>query len=156
MLEEVGTVIETEGEYAWIETERQGGCGACSSRQTCAGGSFASFFGQRPVRIRGRNGIGARPGERVLVVVQEAAVSQGSLMAYAVPLLGLLAGTGLGQLLAHRLGLAQPDAVAGVLGLIGLFTGLMGGRRIGARLGRDGRFEPVLTRRLPAMAMRSD
>jgi sigma-E factor negative regulatory protein RseC len=156
VLEEVGTVVDTEGEYAWIETDRQSACGACASRQGCAGGSMASVFGRRPVRIRSRNAIGARPGDRVLVAVNEAALSEGSLTAYAVPLLGLLVGAGLGQLLAIRLALAQPDGAALILGALGLAVGLAGGRRLGVWLGRDGRFEPILKRRLSGGAIRTD
>ena len=156
MLEEVGTVIHTEGEYAWIETARRSACGACASRQGCAGESIGSVFGRRPVRIRSRNAIGAQAGDRVLVAVNDVVLSEGSLTAYAVPLLGLLVGAGLGQLLAIRLALAQPDGAALILGALGLAVGLAGGRRLGVWLGRDGRFEPILMRRLSGGAIPTD
>ena len=80
--------------------------------------------------------------------VDEAAVSRGSLIVYALPLLGLLLGAGAGQTLALQLGVSYPDALALLFGTAGMAAGIAAGRRVSGRTERDQRFEPVLTSRV--------
>ncbi len=147
-LEEVGTVLATEGEWAWVEIPRRGGCGACASSGSCGVGRLASLFGRHPVRLRLRNDVDARPGERVLLAIDEGRVALGAGTVYAPPLVGLVVGVGLGEWLGARAGLPV-DAVALVLGALGVGLGAALARWLGGRAGGEGPYHPVVTRRLP-------
>jgi sigma-E factor negative regulatory protein RseC len=148
VVEEVGTVVAAEGAYAWVETERRAACGGCQFGGQCGTGALGTLFGRRAVRLQTLNRIDARPGERVVVSVEEGALTRGAVAAYAVPLVGLLLGAGLGELLGNRLGLGQVDLAAAALGAAGLLSGLLLGRQMGSRLARDEGSRPILTRRL--------
>jgi len=147
MMEELGTVVETDGDHAWVAMERRSACAACATRSGCSGGVLGDLFGRRPVGLRALNRVGARPGERVVVAVAEEAVRAGALAAYAVPLLGLLAGAGAGEALALRLDVLPADAASLAFGAGGLAAGLLWARRRGTGPGRGEGLEPVLTRR---------
>jgi sigma-E factor negative regulatory protein RseC len=148
VIEETGTVVDTDGPYAWVETERRSACGACQSAGECGTGALATLFGRRTVRLQTLNRIGARPGERVVVAVEEGVLTRGAIAAYALPLAGLLIGGGVGELLTTRLGLAQADLAAAALGGAGLMAGLFLGRQMAAHLTHQEGSRPVLTRRL--------
>lgn len=147
-LEEVGTVLATEGEWAWVEIARRGGCGVCASSGSCGVGRLASLFGRHPVRLRLRNAVEARPGERVLLAIDEGRVAMGAGTVYAPPLVGLVVGVGLGEWLGARAGLPV-DAAALVVGALGVVLGVAFARWLGGRPGRETPYQPVLTRRLP-------
>lgn len=147
-LEQVGTVLATDGAWAWVEVARRGGCGGCSAGASCGVGVLSSLFGRRPVRLRVRNAIEARPGEQVVVAVAEGSVARGSVAVYAPLLIGLLAGAALGDWLGARAGLSADGAAMG-LGLLGLGLGAALVRRVGRRPGSEGIYQPVLKQRRP-------
>ncbi len=141
-------MVAARGDWAWVEVERRAGCGGCASNASCGVGTLATLFGRRPVRLRVRNAVAARPGDRVSLAIDEGAVASGAAAVYAVPLVGLVLGAAAGQWLAARTGLPV-DAGALVLGLAGLFAGIGLGRRRGSGSGSEARYSPVLRRRLP-------
>jgi sigma-E factor negative regulatory protein RseC len=147
-MEELGTVVEVAGRHAWVAMERRSACGACASAEGCSGGVLAGLFGRRPVGLRVLNEAGARPGDRVVVAVAVEAVTRGALAVYATPLVGMLGGAAVGELVATRLAVVPADAAALVLGGLGFAAGLFWARGLAGRMSRDGRSEPVITRRL--------
>jgi len=94
MIEETGQIVDVEGAFAWVETERSSTCGSCAVRQGCGTGAIAKVLGQRRVRLRVLNRIEARVGDYVVIGVSESGLLRGSLAVYAVPLSGLFAGAG--------------------------------------------------------------
>lgn len=147
-IEEIGTVLATDGEWAWVEIARRGGCDACASSSTCGVGTLASVFGRRAVRLRIRNAVKAQPGERVTLAIDEGSVARGAAAVYAPPLVGLLGGAGVGEWLGAHTGLPV-DGVALGLGVVGFTLGAILARRVGRRPDSEVRYQPVLTRRLP-------
>jgi sigma-E factor negative regulatory protein RseC len=148
MLEEVGIVVEVRGGYAWVETERRGGCGGCESGAGCGTGVVSGLFGRRPVRLRSRNGVGAVPGDRVVIAVDPAVVTRAAIAVYAIPLAGLLAGSALGQFLTDRFAAPYGDVGALVLGVVGFSAALLAARRTGRQLASERGLEPVVVRRV--------
>jgi sigma-E factor negative regulatory protein RseC len=146
VIEENAQVIETEGEFAWVETRRQAGCGVCGASRGCGTASLARLFGQREPHVRALNPVGARPGDEVIVGIEESALVSGSLLMYIAPLLLLLACAGAGRALGSDLAPAHAEALSILAGLSGMAFGFRWVRRLGTRIARDSRYQPVILR----------
>ena len=120
MIEEIATVIKTEGEMMSVEIQRQSSCGACSVKSGCGTNLIASLFGKRQAMLSLPNTIHARPGDRVVLGIRENDLVTGSIRLYLFPLAGLL----LGALAGHLLAGTELFAIAG--GLLGMFAVLQG------------------------------
>jgi sigma-E factor negative regulatory protein RseC len=120
MIEEIATVIETEGEMMSVEIQRQSSCGACSVKSGCGTNLIASLFGKRRAMLSLPNTIHARPGDRVVLGIRENDLVAGSIRLYLLPLAGLL----LGALAGHLLAGTELFSIAG--GLLGMFAVLHG------------------------------
>ena len=92
MIEETGIVLGVIGDWADVETRRQGACGSCSANGACGTSLLARYLGSKPLLLRAQNRAGAAPGDLVVVGVPEDGLVRASLAAYLVPLLGLILG----------------------------------------------------------------
>jgi sigma-E factor negative regulatory protein RseC len=144
VIEEHARIVQVQGEYAWVEIHRSSGCSTCPSSQGCGAASLASLWGRKPSALKVFNPIGARPGDDVIIGIAEGALVNGSLLLYLVPLLFMLGFAFFGETLGRRLDFAEGLSI--LLGLVGMLIGFAGVRRIIFRLGRDGRFQPVILR----------
>ncbi len=120
MIEEIATVIKTEGEMMSVEIQQQSSCGACSVKSGCGTNLIASLFGKRRAMLSLPNTIHARPGDRVVLGIRENDLVSGSIRLYLLPLAGLL----LGALAGHLLAGTELFSIAG--GLLGMFAVLQG------------------------------
>lgn len=147
MIEQDGRVLAVRGELAEVEGQRQSACGGCAAHGACGTSLLERFFGRRQPILTARNPIGARPGERVVLGVPEAALVEAAFVAYLVPLLAMIAGAIGGDYLAAHL---APD-LAGGIALLGAVSGLAAGlwrlARFSRRRGNDARYQPVILRR---------
>lgn len=146
MIEETATVTASAGEYAQVETQRQTACGACQVKSACGTSLLAKALGARRTSVRVLNKIGARPGDRVIVGIDESMLTRVSFIFYISPLLGLILGAAAGDWLAGQRGLAatEPFSIAG--GLVGLVMGLVWLRRYTAGSARNGQPQAVILR----------
>lgn len=145
MIEEHAVVVATEGEFAWVETERKSTCGSCAARKGCGTGVLAKVVGRRMTQVVALNRAGAAAGETVVVGIDERSLVRGSLAVYALPLLALFAGALAGE---FWLGPAMGDLGAILGGVGGLLTGLAWLRRFSRRSQTDPRYQPVVLRSL--------
>jgi len=146
MIEETGQVVEVEGEFAWVETQRQSTCGSCAANKGCGTAVLSKVLGQKRSRVRALNRAGARPGDTVTVGIQEDALVRGSLAMYAVPLLALLGGGLVGQYLQQSYGSGEGLVI--LAGLLGLFGGLLWLRGFSRRAQSNPRYQPVVLRKV--------
>lgn len=146
MIEERAIVVALEGEFAWVETDKERACGQCASHGGCSSLTLAKFFSNRARRVRAVNRIGAATGDQVVVGIDESALVRGSLAVYAVPLLALIAGALVGEAAATALTLNSELAATGG-GIAGLAGGLLWLRHFSGRARTDARYQPVLLRR---------
>ena len=146
MIEETGQVVEVEGEFAWVETQRQSTCGSCAANKGCGTAVLSKVLGQKRNRVRALNRAGAHPGDTVTVGIQEDALVRGSLAMYAVPLLALLGGGLVGQYLQQSYGSGEGLVI--LAGLIGLFGGLLWLRGFSRRAQSNPRYQPVVLRKV--------
>lgn len=135
MNESEAVVVRVEGGHALVEVCDGAACGQCSSRHACM--SLEAPAGPRLHRLP--NGIGARVGDTVVLVVPEGALLKAALLSYLWPALLTIAGAATGATMG-----GDGASVAGA-GL-GLMAGLVSLRMAGSRLAR--KREPLLTMRL--------
>lgn len=146
MIEETASVVRTDGDFAWVETQRQSACGSCAGSKGCGTAALSKVLGKRRTEVRALNRAGARVGDRVIIGIEESALVRGSLAVYAVPLLVMLLGAGLGEALGRAPG-ADANSLSMGFGLIGLGLGFLWLRRFTRRASRDPRYQPVVLRR---------
>lgn len=150
MIEEGATVTRTEGQWAWLQTERNSSCGKCAARSGC-GVSLLNKLGQpRQQWVKALNRANASSGDHVIVGIEEHALVKGSAMVYLSPLLGLFGGAALGEALAPWNSLMSVDASSILLGLGGLAAGLYHLWRYSRRNNNDPRYQPIVLRTQPA------
>lgn len=146
MIEENGVVVDLKGEWAVVEPASSGGCSSCSASGGCGTASLARFFGQRKQQHYAHNPINAKPGDQVVMGLEEKALLTSSLMMYLVPLLAMIMGAiFFSQWFAESL--QGQDAAALVGSVVGLTSGLGLAKFLSLRM-RE-RFYPIITRILP-------
>ncbi len=148
MIEESARVIATEGDFVWVETQRNSTCGGCAANQTCGTATLAKVLGTRRTRVRALNHDGAQVGDTVVIGLDETALIRGSLAVYATPLLTLFAGGIVGALLSQRWAVGGEALTLG-LGVAGLIVGLLWLKGFSRRIRDDSRYQPVVLRRVP-------
>lgn len=146
MIEETATVTTSEGEFAQVETQRETACGACSAKSACGTSAVAKLLGDRRASVRVLNPIGARPGERVIVGLDESAMTRASFVFYILPLLSLFLFAALAAWLAEQWGLSSTEPLSILGGLFGLLVGLAWIRFYSARISRQGKNQAVILR----------
>jgi sigma-E factor negative regulatory protein RseC len=154
MIEETVQVVAIHGELAEVQTQRRAACGSCEAKAGCGSSLLASVFGNRRTRITVLNPIQARPGDRVVIGLQEGSFLRAAFALYAVPLLAMLGGAVFGEWLALR-SAAENTELAGLWsGLLGLILGLGWVWRFSRRTGRDARYRAVVLRKASTPALR--
>ncbi len=146
MIEERATVSSVDGDFATVTTQRESSCGTCAARGACGTSALSRLLGTRRSELRVLNPIGARPGDEVVIGLDESAFTRTALAFYLVPLLGLIGAAAAGKWLALAAGFAsgEPAAIGG--GVAGLLAGLIWLRRHARRIARDPRRQAVILR----------
>ena len=147
MIEQTATVVSVESGYAWVMPQQTvSSCGGCASKTSCTStASPFSFMRKEPQKMRVLNPSYARPGDVVVVGVQGEALVMYSLLAYMLPLLGMLVMAIMGRELAAFGGITS-EIVTVFSGLLGLVGGLRLANVIGARSLKSHEFQPVILR----------
>lgn len=122
-----GRVASLDGNEALIVTERNSGCAGCGSQSGCGTATLSKLFSPRNARpLKVANTLGAKVGDEVLLSIMESHLFKHSLMAYGLPLIGLIVLAWLG------LAVTGSDGVS----ILGGLLGLLGGWWLTARLYR--------------------
>ena len=120
MIEEHARVVAVQGDTALLQTQRQSSCGSCEVKSGCGTSVLAGIFGQKMTQLKVQNTLNARPGDEVVLGMEEHALVTGSLLVYGVPLLMLLLGALMGEAMASQLGMD-----ADLLPVVGGATGFV-------------------------------
>ncbi|MCG7982406.1 MAG: SoxR reducing system RseC family protein [Candidatus Thiodiazotropha lotti] len=124
MIEETAMVVRIEGEYAFVETEKRAACGSCESQGSCSTTVLAGLFKRRYNHLRVLNTVLAKPGEQVVIGLQEQALLKLSMLAYLLPLIFMILAAIAAQYLIGLFNIQSgelPQVIGGLLGLIGGF-----------------------------------
>lgn len=148
MIEERAVVMEAGDNYAWLEIQRRLACGSCGASDGCGTAALATVLGGRRTRVRVVSKWPLRAGDEVIVGLADGVLLRGALLVYLLPLALLLAGALLGEVAFAGAG-EEPVVL---LGIIGLGVGFLGVRILSRRFRDDVRYQPVVLRRLNAVA----
>ena len=107
-------VVSVEGGEAIVAVDPLVGCGHCHEPGGC-GGAAGDGLGLRCTEFRALNTLGAQPGDWVSVAVPNQGPRVAALLAYGLPVLGLLAGAFLADLAGLGDGGAALAAVSGAV-----------------------------------------
>jgi sigma-E factor negative regulatory protein RseC len=88
-----GVVIQIQGDMARVKTSRHNDCENCGA---CPGNSA--------IVLDARNPLGAKPGQRVAIEIQEINMLKAAFIVYVLPLVAAFAGAVAGSWLADRVG----------------------------------------------------
>lgn len=146
MIEESARVIACDGGYAIVETHAKAACGSCSSEQGCSTSVLAGLFKRRQNRLKVLNPIQAKPGQRVVIGLDERALVIASLLTYLLPLLFLILGAIAVQELARYWAWPLGELSSIVGGLSGLIIGLGLVSRLASGKHREVSFQAVILR----------
>lgn len=134
---------------ARLQFEVSGGCGRCHETGGCGGVSIAQPLCSKPKTLLVADGIGVQVGDKVMVAIPDALLSQGVTRAYLIPLVLLFIGSALGGILLPQVlpiqWLVTPDigAIAGAgMGLMAAWWQLQRNQQRGAMVA------PRIVRRL--------
>jgi sigma-E factor negative regulatory protein RseC len=139
MIEETATVMRVDGGLAWVAPlPRDSACGRCSARAGC-GTSVLGKLSPGVGLLEVDNPLDVRQGEQVVIGIPDRVLVRASLLAYLVPLVGLVGAA----LMAAGWGLGEGSRA--LAALAGLAAGLLLTRRLS--LGMHARYRPSLLRR---------
>jgi len=144
MMTETAQVISTDGDYAWVETQRKTTCGSCAVQKGCGTSVLAKVLGNRTSRMRVINTIGASTGEMVVIGVEDGMLVRTSFAVYAMPLILLLLGGVGGGMLADSLQWQFREGATVVCGVLGLALGFLWLRRYTRTIALDARHQPSM------------
>ncbi len=144
MLTESGRVVGIEPDGLWVETIRRSTCGSCAAQKGCGHGLLNRVSEGKRGYIRvlpGEHPIDHyRIDDQVQISIPEEVILRGSIIAYVLPLLTLLAGA----LAAVNWLPGSEDLLAACGAVVGLALGYALVRWHGVRHRRDPAFQPVL------------
>lgn len=144
MIEELAVVIHAEKDQVWVETHRSSACSSCSINEGCGTGKLAGIFNGRPSHVRVASEIQLQPGDRVVIGLRESALLVSSLRVYIIPVLLMILGAVLGNLIFTTV----KEGMTVLLGVAGLGGGFAWLRMVSPRIQADARFQPVVLRRI--------
>ncbi len=124
MVEEQATVVDCEGEFAWVETQRQSSCGHCSVKNGCGTQVLSKIFGNKTAYVRCINSCHVKIGDRVIIGINESALLSGSFLLYLLPLLSMIIASGAGVAMARQWWPHYLDLSSIIMAVAGLLAGL--------------------------------
>jgi len=98
ILEESGLVIRIENEFAWVNTQSKMACSSCQVESTCGSGILEKYLGGKVFVSKVKNEIDAKVGDKVVIAIPRSRLTRAALIAYGLPLFGLMLGAALGHL----------------------------------------------------------
>jgi sigma-E factor negative regulatory protein RseC len=147
MLEEIGTVVESQAGTILVETQSRSACSHCSSNG-CTSSVVSKLFGVKANRLLLENRLGVQPGDRVVIGIPDDLLVRASLWAYLLPLIFMFTGPALGG------ALGAGEAVQSLLALLGLAVGFTIVHWSTRNLSSQRRFKPQLLRLADGNQMR--
>jgi sigma-E factor negative regulatory protein RseC len=127
MIEEVGTIIAVENELGkqkiWVETEIKTTCNACQVQANCGTSVVAKAFSTKKQSLKLSYEAAVEIGQKVKLGIPEEALLNASVQVYLLPILGLIAGALLANLLLPLLSLESElwVVLSGFMAAIGVF-----------------------------------
>ena len=140
MATEQGIVLRTESETAWVKTVRSNACEGCTAKGSCH-----SMSGGKEMEVKALNTAGARVGDRIVLSFQTASFLKATFLIYVFPIILLIVGAAIGQLLASFMAF-NPSAISVLLGFGFFFTALFIVKARTNKMARKTAYQPKITK----------
>ncbi|MEH2922592.1 SoxR-reducing system protein RseC [Samsonia erythrinae] len=138
MIREWATVVSWQDGVAALRCEPSAGCGSCQSRSTCGTGLLSQLGLSAENVLYVSCDRPLEPGQKVELGISEGRLLFSAVLVYFVPIVGLLCGAAIFQMLLST------DLGAVIGALLGGGLAFIGVRRWAKQLGRNKRYEPVI------------
>lgn len=148
MIEEQAIVIDREGDYVWVQTNRQSSCGHCSVKKGCGTQVLSKVLGNKTAHIRCLNSKDVKIGDRVMIGIEESALLSGSFLVYLLPLLSMIIFGALSVFLSKVWWPEGIDLLAIIASISGLILGLVFSNYHTQKISQRKRFEPILLKKI--------
>lgn len=125
----------------WVQTTRSSACESCASRDSCR---TAETGEHQEVEVF--NPAGARVGDRIQLMIRTGSLLKATFLLYIFPILGMLGGAVVAQMIADGLRLGNPSVATAIGALIALGAALAYVRVRGQRLGNESAYRPHIVR----------
>lgn len=139
MIKELATITSVDGDYAWVQTQRESACESCSAQKGCGTSAIGKVVGKQYTQVRVINSCAAKVGDLVKVALPEDMLLKSSLAVYLVPLMLMMIGGVLGDAYGTQ---EQWMAVLG--SLVGLSIGVVWLKLYAALMAKNTRFQPTV------------
>jgi sigma-E factor negative regulatory protein RseC len=116
---EQGVILRTDSQTAWVKTVRSSACEGCSAKGSCH-----TMGGGQDMEVKALNIAGARVGDRIVLSYETPSLLKATFLIYVFPIILLIAGALLGQMLALYLNL-NSSALSILLGFAFFFIALI-------------------------------
>lgn len=144
MLTEKARVVAVEQDSLWVETIRQSTCGSCAAQKGCGHGLLNQISPGRRNIVRVLPGdcstAECRVDDQVIISIPEEVILRGSIVAYVMPVVCMLAGAALAATLLR----GNEDVLAALGAIGGLAAGFALVRWHGLSHRDDQSFQPTL------------
>lgn len=127
MLEEYAIVTARQGNQATLEIERRTACSLCGQKRGCGNATWGKLLVHSSHGFTAENAINAQVGDSVVVGIDESVIMRSTFYLYALPLLGLIMGTILADVLFNNQLVVMLGAMLGLaLGFLWVKGHLLG------------------------------
>ena len=110
MMERPARIIEIRPEGMLLSVQQEKACKACATREACHGKEKTMSLSLQP---------GFKPGDELILSLEDDTFRLAAVLAYLVPVIGLLAGSLIGEGVGHTDSLALCGAAVGLpIGLL--------------------------------------
>ncbi len=140
MATEQGVVLRTDSEAAWVKTIRSSACEGCTAKGSCH-----SMGGGQEMEVKALNPAGAREGDRILLSFETGALLKATFLIYVFPIIFLIAGAALGQMLAPLMAF-NLSALSALLGFAFFFTALFIIKARANKMAQKNAYRPKITK----------
>jgi len=127
MIEEAATVVEVEPALIVVQTLRKSSCNSCAANKACGTAVLSKSIGQKHSLVSIAKAESDEPllavGDEVVIGINENMLLSGSVLAYLLPLFGMLGFALLADWMGTQLSL-QGELHTVLAGVTGLLAGL--------------------------------
>lgn len=148
MIEEHGQIIRTEGQVAWVLTQRKSTCGQCAAQKGCGTNVFSKVLGNKMVEFKAINTTDASAGDEVVLGLRESVLLKSAILMYVLPLLSMFAFALLTIAVGHVLSVTISQAWISLFAVLGLLCGFLCVRQFARFHEMDERYHPTVLRRV--------
>ncbi|KXS42897.1 MULTISPECIES: SoxR reducing system RseC family protein [unclassified Candidatus Frackibacter] len=135
-MREYAEVKEVDNGLATVEIKRAASCDKCGK---CSEEN-------KDLQVKAKNIIGAKPGQLVVIELEDKNLLGAVFIVYLLPLINLFVGYFAGSWLSNNYGFGNADLVGGVTGILFLVLSFVFVRQHGERGSEMGKYQPIIKR----------